>query len=154
VLNVAFGPAQATQAAQAAQATTAVAAGQVPIASTSLPPALPLLRGGQVRAIAVVSPVRHPGLPDVPTVAEQGFPGFQATTWVALLAPLRATPADALPRLAEAVGGALASAEMQARLGALGMAAPGRAGDPADAFIGREAALWAAVVRDSGATVE
>src|SRR3712207_9166368 len=79
-LHVAFGPAQAV---------TAVVAGQVPVGSTSLPPALNLLRAGQVRGIAPTGAPRHPPLRALPTPAEQGFPRFEAPPWFAAPAPAR-----------------------------------------------------------------
>ncbi len=142
---VAFGPAQAA---------TAVLGNQAPIGSTSLPPALPLIREGRVRGIAVCGAARDPTLPDLPTVAEQGFPGFQATTWFGLFAPRAATPPEAVARLSEAVPRAMADPELKARLAAQSLTDPGLAGTEAAAFVRREAAVWAEVVRISGATAD
>jgi len=141
---VAFGPAQAA---------TAVVANQAPIGSTSLPPALPLIREGRVRAIGVAGAVRDANLPEVPTVAEQGFAGYAASTWFGLFAPAR-MPAEAQARLAEVMPRALADATLRERLAALSLADPGLAGGAAQAFAVREAALWAEVVRISGATAD
>lgn len=141
---VSFGPAQAA---------TAVVANQAPIGSTSLPPALPLIREGRVRAIATGGAARDATLPDVPTVAEQGFPGFEASTWFGLFAPLR-MPAEAQERLASAIPRALADAELRQRLAAQSLADPGLIGPAAQAFAKREASVWADVVRTSGATAE
>jgi tripartite-type tricarboxylate transporter receptor subunit TctC len=141
---VAFGPAQAA---------TAVVGNQAPIGSTSLPPALPLIREGRVRGIAVAGAQRDPTLPDVPTVAEQGFPGFEASTWFGLFAPAR-TPAEGVQRLLAEVPRAMASPDLVARLGALSLTDPGLVGEPAAAFARREAVRWAEVVRTSGATAE
>jgi tripartite-type tricarboxylate transporter receptor subunit TctC len=141
---VAFGPAQAA---------TAVAGNQAPIGSTSLPPALALMREGRVRGIAVAGAQRDPTLPDLPTVAEQGFPGFEATTWFGLFAPAR-TPAEALQRLLAEVPRAMAAPDLRERLAALSFSDPGLAGEAATAFARREARIWAEVVRTSGATAE
>jgi tripartite-type tricarboxylate transporter receptor subunit TctC len=130
---------------------TAVVAGQVPIGSTSLPPALPLIREGRLRAVAVTGLARDPSLPQVPTVAEQGFPGFEALTWFALMAPA-GTPAPILDQLNTEVNRALASAEMRQRLDAMGFA-PARMGRPEfAAYLRAEVTKWAGVVRVSGAT--
>ena len=142
LLHVPFGPAQAV---------TAVVAGQVPIGSTSLPPALPLIREGRLRAVAVTGLTRDPALPDVLTVAEQGFPGFEALTWFALMAPA-GTPAPVLDQLNTEVNRALASAEMRQRLDAMGFA-PARLTRPEFAtYLRAEVTKWAEVVRLSGAT--
>lgn len=141
---VAFGPAQAA---------TAVVANQAPIGSTSLPPALPLIREGRVRGIAVAGARRDPTLPDLPTVAEQGFPGFEASTWFGLFAPAR-MPAEAVRRLVAEVPRAMAAPDLVQRLAAQSLTDPGLTGEAAAAFVRREAARWAEVVRSSGATAE
>ncbi|CAH0269315.1 tripartite tricarboxylate transporter substrate binding protein [Roseomonas sp. CECT 9278] len=141
---VAFGPAQAA---------TAVVGNQAPIGSTSLPPALPLIREGRVRGIAVAGARRDPTLPDVPTVAEQGFPGFEASTWFGMFAPAR-TPNEGVQRLLAEVPRAMASPDLVARLAALSLTDPGLTGEAAASFARREAARWAEVVRSSGATAE
>jgi len=141
---VAFGPAQAA---------TAVLAGQAPIGSTSLPPALSLIREGRVRPVALAGAQRDPLLPDVPTVAEQGFPGFAASTWFGFFVP-RAMPEDAVQRLQEAVPRAMAQPELRARLASLSLTGPGLSGAAARAFVQREAAQWAEVVRSAGATAD
>ncbi|BDG72164.1 tripartite tricarboxylate transporter substrate-binding protein [Roseomonas fluvialis] len=141
---VAFGPAQAA---------TAVVGNQAPIGSTSLPPALPLIREGRVRGIAVAGARRDPTLPDVPTVAEQGFPGFEASTWFGLFAPAR-TPTEGVQRLLAEVPRAMAAPDLVARLAALSLTDPGLHGDAAAAYARAEAARWAEVVRSSGATAE
>jgi tripartite-type tricarboxylate transporter receptor subunit TctC len=141
---VAFGPAQAA---------TAVVGNQAPIGSTSLPPALPLIREGRVRCIAVAGAQRDPTLPDIPTVAEQGFPGFEASTWFGLFAPARA-PAESVARLVAEVPRAMAAPDLKERLAALSLTDPGLTGDAAASFVRREAAVWAEVVRTSGATAD
>ena len=78
---------------QPAAATNAVVSGQVPIASTSMLPALPFAKSGKVRPIAVMSSKRSPTLPDVPTVAELGYKDFEANTWFAILVPAKTPPA-------------------------------------------------------------
>jgi len=81
---------------------TAVVAGQVEILFGSMPAVLPLAKGGRVRAIAVGTPKRSPALPDVPTVAESGFPGFDASLWLAVMTPA-GVPAPVLGRLQKEV---------------------------------------------------
>ena len=65
----------------------AAASNQVPIGLTAMPPSIPLIKSGRIRAVAVTSPQRMPSLPDVGTVAEQGFPGYEDYTWIAFFAP-------------------------------------------------------------------
>jgi tripartite-type tricarboxylate transporter receptor subunit TctC len=72
---------------------TAVIAGQVEVLFGSLPAVLPHAKSGRVRPIAVGTPKRSPSLPDVPTVAESGFPGFDASLWLAIMAPAGTPPA-------------------------------------------------------------
>ena len=144
VQHVPFGPAQAI---------TAVVGGQVPIGSTSLPPALPMVREGRLRAVAVTSARRDPGLPDVPTVAEQGFTGFEALTWFALVAPA-GTPAPIADRMNAEVNRALSAPEVRQRLDAAGFAPDPRSRTDFAAFLRAEVAKWAEVVRVSGATAD
>ncbi len=77
---------------------TAVIAGQVEALFGSLPAVLPHAKSGKVRALAVGTPTRSPALPDVPTVAESGYPGFDASLWLAIMAPAN-TPAAIIERL-------------------------------------------------------
>jgi len=77
---------------------TAVIGGQVEILFGSLPALLPHARGGRVRALAVGTLVRAPSMPEVPTVAESGYPGFDASLWLALMAPA-GTPQPVIDRL-------------------------------------------------------
>jgi tripartite-type tricarboxylate transporter receptor subunit TctC len=89
---------------------TAVIAGQVEALFGSLPAVLPQARSGKVRPIAVGTPTRSPALPDVPTVAESGIPGFDASLWLALFAP-QGTPAPILDRLQREVVSAVSAKE-------------------------------------------
>jgi tripartite-type tricarboxylate transporter receptor subunit TctC len=144
IQHVPFGPAQAV---------TAVVGGQVPIGSTSLPPALALVREGRLRGIAVTSARRDPALPDVPTVAEQGYPGFEALTWFGLMAPA-GTPAAASDRMNTEVNRALRAPEVSQRLDAAGFAPDVRSRAEFATFLREEVAKWAGVVRASGATAD
>ncbi|WP_372619778.1 tripartite tricarboxylate transporter substrate binding protein [Falsiroseomonas sp.] len=144
VQHVPFGPAQAV---------TAVVGGQVPIGSTSLPPALPLVREGRIRGIAVTSLQRDPSLPDVPTVAEQGYPGFEALTWFGLMAPA-GTPAEVTERMNVEVNRALRSPEVSQRLDRMGFAPDTRSRADFASYMRAEVEKWAGVVRASGARAD
>ena len=87
---------------------------------STLPQAVPLVREGLLRALAISSPARLPGLPEVPTVAEQGFPGFDRAEAASFWAPA-GTPPQAVARLHQALVAALAEPEVRARLETIGM---------------------------------
>jgi len=99
---------------------TAVIAGQVEVLFGSLPAVLPHAKSGRVRPIAVGTPKRSPSLPDVPTVAESGFPGFDASLWLAIMAPAGTPPAvvDRLHKEIVAVIGSPDAADTLAKAGA------------------------------------
>jgi tripartite-type tricarboxylate transporter receptor subunit TctC len=138
---------------QPAQAVSAAIAGHTQIASTSLPPAVTHVRAGKVRPIAVTSAQRSPALPNVPTVNEQGFSGFDDLTWTAFFLPA-GTPQDLVNRINSEITRALAAPEVQERLAQLGMEwKPNSSGDLA-AFLREEVPKWAKAVKDSGARAD
>ena len=98
---------------------TAVIAGDVEFLFGSLPAVLPHAKSGRVRPLAVGTPKRSPSLPDVPTVAESGFPGFDASLWLAIMAPA-GTPAAVIDRLHKEVVAVIASPETAAALSKAG----------------------------------
>jgi tripartite-type tricarboxylate transporter receptor subunit TctC len=98
---------------------TAVIAGQVEILFGSLPAVLPHAKSGRVRPIAVGTPKRSPSLPEVPTVAESGFPGFDASLWLSVMAPA-GTPAPVVDRLHKEIVAAIASPDAADALGKAG----------------------------------
>ncbi len=137
-----------------APAMTDLLAGQVQLMFDNLANALPNVRAGRLRALAVTTLARSPAMPDLPTIAESGLPGFALTTWFGLMVPA-GTPAEIVSRLNAEIVRALNAKDMRERLEKMG------AGPPADntpahfaAFIRAEAAKYAKVVRDSGAKVE
>jgi tripartite-type tricarboxylate transporter receptor subunit TctC len=80
-----------------------------------VPPAVPLVRSGKLRALAVTSALRSEALPDVPTMAELGFPGYEFNTWVGVALP-KGTPKQIVDRLREGMVTTLAAADVQATL--------------------------------------
>jgi tripartite-type tricarboxylate transporter receptor subunit TctC len=113
---------------------------------------IPAHRGGTAVALAVSARGRIPQLPEVPTFAEAGVPGFDLVVWNALAAP-RGTPPAVVARLAEAVDAALGDPEMARRLADLAAVAPGpeeRGPQAPGALIGRDVAKWIEVVRRAG----
>ena len=138
---------------QPAQAVGAAVGGHTQISSTSMPPAVPQVKAGKLRAIAVTSAQRSPALPDVPTVNEQGYSGFDDLTWVGFFAPA-GTPAEIVNRLNAELNRAFASPDVRDRLSALGLES--RPNSPADfaAFLREEVPKWAKAVKDSGAKAD
>jgi len=137
----------------AAQALADTLGGQVQSFMSSVPSALGQLRGGKLRALAVTSAKRSPELPAVPTVAESGYPGFEASTWYGLLAPA-GTPAPVISRLNNEVNRALAAKDVRERLASEGGETLGGSPERFAAFLAAERAKWGRVVRESGAKVD
>ncbi len=135
---------------------TDLVGGQVQMMFSVIPPALALVKGGRLRAVAVTGGKRLPSLPDVPTVAEsgvQGLAGFESTLTYGILAP-RGTPEVLLKELSGQMLKVAATDEFQSRLGVEG-AVPLLGGSAEyAALIRRESAQWAEIVKISGATVE
>ena len=138
---------------QPAAATNAVVSGQVPIASTSMPPAVPFVKGGKVRPIAVMSLKRSPALPDVPTVAELGYPGFEANTWFAIFAPAK-TPPAVLEQLNAEVNKALGAKPVLDKFEQLSLEAQRLDRAATRRYIEGEVAKWGKLVKDIGVKVE
>jgi tripartite-type tricarboxylate transporter receptor subunit TctC len=115
--------------------------------------ALPQIQGGKLRALAVTSAKRIAVLKDVPTIAESGYKGFEATDWKALLAPA-GTPADIVKRLNAEVEKALKQPETIAKLNAEGSEALGGSPQRFADFLKTEHARWGALVKESGAQVD
>jgi len=138
---------------QPAQAVGAAVAGQTQISSTSLPPAVGHVKAGRVRAIAVTSAQRSPALPEVPTVNEQGFSGFDDLTWTAFFGPA-GMPQDLVNRINSEITRALAAPEVAERLAQLGLEwKPNSPGEFAG-FLREEVQKWAKAVKDSGAKAD
>lgn len=113
--------------------------------------ALPHVKAGKLRALAVTSPERNPLYPDVPTVAESGFPGFAAVSWTGLSAP-KGTPAPIVEKLQGAMTRAFAAPEVRARLETLGFVVLAAQSTSADytRFVQKEGERWAHVIRTGG----
>jgi len=127
--------------------------GQVQLMFDNLPSALPHIKAGKLRALAVTTAVRAPALPDLPTVAEAGLPGFEASSWFGLLAPA-GTPPDIIAKLNAEVAKWLASPEATEKLLALGANAAGGSPEDFAKHIAAETTKWQKVVKESGARVD
>jgi tripartite-type tricarboxylate transporter receptor subunit TctC len=130
-------------------AIAAVLGNQIPLLMDTSVTLVPQVKEGKLRGIAVTTLTRVPQVPDVPTIAEQGFPGFEATSWGGIVGPAN-LPAPIVQRLHAAILHAMAKPEVKATLEARGV--QGRTSTPAEFtdFVRAELARWSAVVAKSG----
>ncbi|MGG5808065.1 Bug family tripartite tricarboxylate transporter substrate binding protein [Falsiroseomonas sp. CW058] len=119
-----------------------IVAGHLPLGWTSTASAMPHLATGRVRTLAVSPATRTPLMPDVPTVAEAGVPGYDVSSWVAMLAPPR-MPRALAERIHAAVAGAYAEPALQERFRTLGLEPDLRGPEPFAAFLAADDARWA-----------
>ena len=134
-----------------APAVTDLIGGQVPAMFSDLVGVLPHIKSGKLRAIAVGSGQRVSLLPDVKTVAEQGFPGFDATSWGGLLAPA-GTPKDVVDRMSAELKAALADKEVQDKLESVGSFAAYRTPEQTSVRMKEDFERWGKVIRDNHIT--
>ena len=136
-----------------ALAVNAVVGGQVPVGSAAIPTVVPFVNAGRLRGIAVTSTQRAPALPEVPTVAESGYPGYEDYTWIAFFAP-HGTPRGIVEKLNAEISKVLQVPAVKERLGPLGFDYnPNTPAQFAD-YLTREIVKWAKVVKDSGARAD
>ena len=137
----------------AGPATTDLLGGQTDIYFATPPSVISMVKAGKLRAVAVTSLKRIDVLPNVPTVAESGYPGFVAEDWKAVVAPA-GTPPEAINKMNQVMNAALARPEVIARLKDEGGVA--RGGTPAElgAFLKTENTRWGTAVRESGAKLD
>jgi tripartite-type tricarboxylate transporter receptor subunit TctC len=126
-----------------------VLSGVVPVGIQNAGAAMPLVREGRLRCIGVTSLTRSPNAPDLPTVAEQGFPGFEALSWFGLMAPAGTPQAITRKVHAEAMK-VLADGEMRARFASLGLDVVGNSPEDMRATIAADIPKWARVIADAG----
>ncbi len=136
-----------------AAAVAAVVSNQVPIGATSLPPTVPFVKSGRLKAIAVTTAVRSKVLPDVPTVAESGFPGFEDHTWFSVFAPAGVSGA-VINKINRDFTAALQSPAAQSRLNALSLDFTPNTPAEFAARLKTEVAKYAQIVKQSGARVD
>jgi tripartite-type tricarboxylate transporter receptor subunit TctC len=123
-------------------------AGHVPLSIASVFVTKPHIDSKRLRPLAVTTSKRAAELPDVPTVAESGFPGFDAPAWWAILAPAK-TPPDVMRRMNEEINKALKSPDVASRLASQGISVIGGGPDTARTFINKQIDTWAQLVKDN-----
>src|SRR6266850_390570 len=123
--------------------------GRVTMMVSPMPVVLPVVREGKLRALAVTSLRRSSAAPELPTIAESGYPGFEATVWFGLLAPAR-TPATIVRKLHLQTVKALAQSDVRAKLADLGFEIIGNSPDEFAAVIKSEIPKWAKLIKESG----
>ena len=127
--------------------------GRISMLADTLPAVMPHVRSGKARALGITSSTRSPFFPELPTVAEQGYPGFEATAWAGLFSPA-GTPEPILQRLNLEVVKLLAVPDVQKRFQTLSMPTIGDTRAQFDAFLKAEFARWGKAVQISGAKVD
>lgn len=132
---------------------TDLIAGQTQATSAGSPPLLPHVKSGKLRAIAVGTSQRIAGLPEVATVAQQGYPGFETSQWYGIIVPAR-TPEGIVKRLAEEIARATRSPDVLERFRSDGAIAVGSTPGEFAEFIQKEQARWGEVVRRAGVKAE
>jgi tripartite-type tricarboxylate transporter receptor subunit TctC len=128
-------------------------AGQVPVSFNNIPEALGQVQTGAVRALGVTTAERSPVLPDVPTMAEAGIPGFDTAVWWGVLGPAGMAP-DVVAKLHQDFTKALAMTVTKEKLAALGAVPVGNSPKEFDAFMRAEAVKWEPVIKAAGIKVE
>jgi len=136
-----------------AQALTDLMGGQVQVYMSSIPTALSHIKGGKLRAIAVTSPKRAPSLPDVPTISEAGYKGFDANTWFGLVAPA-GTPAPIVSKINAEVNRILKMPDVKEKFAAEGGGPLGGTPQEFAALLKSDYTKWGKVVKDSGAKLD
>ncbi|WP_121492773.1 tripartite tricarboxylate transporter substrate binding protein [Cupriavidus plantarum] len=136
-----------------APALTDVMAGQATVMFDTMLSSMPFVRDGKLKALAVTGTARSPAAPDVPTMAEAGVAGYEATAWNALLVPAN-TPPAVVNRLSDALKAVLTQEDVRARFATQGFAAAWTSPADTGTFIAREIDKWGKVVKASGATVD
>jgi tripartite-type tricarboxylate transporter receptor subunit TctC len=136
-----------------ADALLALQRGDIALLFDAIPGAAPQIAAGEVRGIGIAAPQRSPFLPDLPTIAEQGLPGFEAVGWIGLAAPA-GTPEPVLVRLNAEVRRILDEPAVQERMKTLAFVPAGGSREEFAALIASEIAKWRKVIKDAGLKVE
>ena len=133
----------------AAQSLSAVVAGEIQLTFNSIPPAMPHIKSGRLRVLAVSAAQRTAVLPDVPTIAEAGVPGYELNSWYGVLAPGR-TPKTIVTKLHDVITAAVRAADTRERFTAVGLEPATMTPAEFARYIASEIEKWSRVVRQSG----
>jgi len=137
----------------AAPAVNAAIMGEVVAVSVAMPTAVPHIRSGRLRGLAVMSNTRIGALPEVPTVQELGFPGFEDYTWVGVFVP-SGTPPGVVAKINTDINAFLAQPDSRERLASFGFDPVGGSPESFATYIKGEVSKWAKVIRETGAKIE
>src|SRR4030095_649980 len=130
-------------------ALTDTISGQTQLVFGTVASTLPFIKSGQLKALAVTTPTRLGALPNVPTVAEAGFPGFQVTNWHGLIGP-KALPADIVAKLSKAVNESLKAPGMDTQFATDGLTPAGGTPEEFGALLKSEVDRWGGLVKTKG----
>jgi tripartite-type tricarboxylate transporter receptor subunit TctC len=134
-------------------AVEATVAGHTPISFGALAPAVPLIKSGGLRALAVTGKTRAPTLPDTPTMAEAGYPEVEGATWTAVVVP-KGTPKDIVTELHRLIVEGLATTDVKDKLAAMAYVPIGNSPEQCEAFFKDEMTKWGKVIKDAGLKAE
>jgi tripartite-type tricarboxylate transporter receptor subunit TctC len=134
-------------------AVEATVGGHTPISFGAMAPAVPLIKSGQLRALAVTGKERSPALPEIPTMAEAGFPDVDGVTWTAVMVP-KGTPADIIAELHRLIVAGLAQPDLKQKLAAMAYVPIGNSPEQCEAFLKAEMVKWSKVIKDAGLKAE
>jgi tripartite-type tricarboxylate transporter receptor subunit TctC len=134
-------------------AVEATVGNHTPISFGAMAPAVPLIKNGDLRALAVTGKTRSPTLPDVPTMAEAGFPDVEGATWTAMVAPA-GTPKEIIAKLHDIIVAGLGQDDVKDKLAAMAYVPIGSSPEECTAFFKAEMAKWSKVIKDAGLKAE
>jgi tripartite-type tricarboxylate transporter receptor subunit TctC len=134
-------------------AVLATVAGHTPISFGALAPAVPLIKDGKLRALAVTGKERAPTAPDIPTMAEAGFPEVEGTTWTAIVAPA-GTPAEIIAEMHRLIVADLAQSDIREKLAAMAYVPIGNSPEECATFFKSEMAKWGPIIKAAGLKAE
>ncbi len=136
-----------------AAAMTDVIGGQIELLFDQMATAVPHVKGDRVRALAVTTSTRSAAMPEVPTVAESGVPGFETTAWFGVVGPA-GMPKDVADRIQASYARALAQPDIKEKLAAQGLTLVGNKPEEFGAYMQAEMAKWAKVIQEAGIKIE
>ena len=136
-----------------ADAHTQLIGGQIPVMFDAIPATLPHIKSGRLRGLGIATLKRSPLLPELPTIAESGYPGFEAVGWIGIAAPAK-TPAAVLDKLNAEMVKILGQPDVRERLNTLAFTPVGGSRAQFAEYIKSEIAKWGKAVKESGAKVD